>query len=201
MVNDSGFYICTQPKTLIMKNSYALNLGLSLAGIGIVVFLLMAILQGNIWFSILLGLVSLGFTIYLPIRFTKSQRRDQGGVISFKEVFATAMIGLIISAIISFAFTFAYVNYIDTGYADRQVETAVKGTMKWLEGNMSDAQMEEILRETEERTRAGFTLMGMVKSFGIYIAIYAVFSLILAAVIKHEPETMVSSGDEELIDR
>ena len=184
-----------------MKNSYAVNLGLSLGGIGIVVFLLMAILQGSIWVSVVLGLISLGFTIYLPIRFTKNQRRDQGGVISFKEVFTTAMIGLVLSALITFAFSFVYVNYIDTGYVDRQVETSVKGTMKWLEGNMADEQMEEILRETEEKTREGFTPMGMVKSFGIYIVIYAIFSLILAAVIKNEPETMVSSGDEELIDR
>ncbi|MCA1764166.1 MAG: DUF4199 domain-containing protein [Cryomorphaceae bacterium] len=184
-----------------MKNQHALNLGLSLAAIGIVVFLLMAILPGNLWISMVLGIVSLGFAIYLPIRFTKKQRREQGGYITFKEVFLTAITGLVLSAVISFAFTYVYTSFIDTGYVDRQVKTSVKGTMKWLEGNMADEQMEEILRETEEKTREGFTPMGMVKSFGIYLAVYAVFSLILAAVIKNEPEREVSSGSEELIDR
>ena len=104
-----------------MKKTYALNLGLTMGALSIVLFLITAIVQGGMIFSFVMGVISLAIMIGLPIAFVKRQRTAAGGLISFKEVFITAFAGLAIGAFIYLAFSYIYVNFIDPAYLEKDI--------------------------------------------------------------------------------
>ncbi len=178
-----------------MNKSYPINLGLVLGGISIVLFLIMAIIQGGMLFSFAIGIISLAIMIMLPIYFIRKQRAAAGGIISFKDAFLTAFVGLIIGGVIYLLFSFVYANYIDASYVDTVVNQQVEGAMKFMKGNMPEDKMVEALTKMENDTRAGFTPAGMAKTFGIMLAVYLVLSLILAATLKKKPENPFDSAE------
>lgn len=171
-----------------MKNSYALNLGLVLAAVSIIVFLLGAVVDGGMIFGISMFVLTLAVIVALVARTLKKQRADQGGLLTFGDGFKTAFIGLAISGIIAISFTYVYANFIDSGYVDRTVVKTIETSMKFMEGNMPEGQMESALETIETDTRAGFTLAGMAKGFGFYLIFYAILALIFAGTMKKNPE-------------
>ncbi|NEN23292.1 DUF4199 domain-containing protein [Cryomorpha ignava] len=181
-----------------MNKSYALNLGLTTAVLSIVLFLLMAILGGGMILSFAIGILALAFMIALPIIFVRKQRKANNGIISYKDAFLTSFVGLAIGGIVYLAFSFIYVNFIDTTYLDKMINQQIETTMSFMQGNVPEEQMVETLTEIETKTREGFTLPGMLKNLGIYLIVYAVFSLILAAIMKRNP--VIVSTSEDIID-
>lgn len=178
-----------------MNKSYPINLGLVMGGISIVLFLITAIVQGGMLFSIVLGIVSLAIMIALPIIFIRKQRRAAAGIISFKDAFLTAFVGLVIGGVIYLLFSFVYANYIDASYVDSLVNQQVQGTMKFMKGNVPEDQMVQTLTKMENDIRKGFTPAGIAKSFGIMLIVYAILSLILAAILKKKPENPFESTE------
>ncbi len=166
-----------------MKNSYAITAGLVLAGISIVLTLLGAMLSGALLLTII-WLLAIAMTIVIPVIYVKKQREANGNVLSFADGFKTAFLGMIIAAIISFAFMYVYANILDPSYVDLTVERALSMSMKFMEGNMPEDQMIEAMEEIEKETRAGFTLPGLAKSLLTYSIFYIIASLIIAAVMK-----------------
>lgn len=171
-----------------MKNSYSLNLGLILAAISIVLFLLGVVIDGGMIFGIVTLIIAIALMVMLSIRTLKKQREDQGGFLTFGEGFMTALIGLAISGAIYVLFTYVYANFLDSGYIDRTVEKSLEMTMKFMQGNVSEDIIETTLVETERATREGFTLAGIAKTFGWSLLFYAVLSLIFAASLKKNPD-------------
>ena len=166
-----------------------------MGGISIVLFLIMAIIQGGWLFSIVMGIISLAIMVALPIIFIRKQRLASGGLISFKDAFLTSFIGLIIGGVIYLLFSFVYVNYIDGSYVDSLVNQQVQGTMKFMKGNVPEAEMVKVLTKMENDIRKGFTPSGIARSFGIMLIAYAVLSLILAAILKKKPENPFESAE------
>ena len=181
-----------------MNKSYIFNLALTMSAISIVLFLLMAILGGGMFLNMGIGLTAIALMIIVPIIFLRRQRASANGVLTFKEAFLTAFFGLAISAVISTTFSYLYVNYIDTAYVDSMINQQLETTMKFMEGNVPEDKMVETLTEIETKTRDGFTLPGMLRNLGIYLAVYAVLSLILAAIFKKQPE--IVNASEDIID-
>lgn len=178
-----------------MNKTYATNIGLTLGVLSIVFFLIMAILSGGMVFSVAMGILSIAVTVGVPIYFIRKQRAANNGIISFKDAFLTAFVGLAIGGIIYLVFSYIYANFIDVSYIDSIVKQQIEGAMKFMKGNMPEDQMVEQLTKMENRTRSGFTLPGMVKSLGIILAVYAVLSLILAAFLKKKPENPFETMD------
>lgn len=181
-----------------MNKSYALNLAITSAVLSIVLFLLMAIVNGGMIFSFVIGIVALAFLIALPIIFVKKQRKANNGLITFKEAFLTSFVGLALGGLIYLVFSYLYVNFIDTTYLDKMINQQIETTMKFMQ-SMPEDQMVEALNNIENQTRDGFTLSGMAKNFGIYMIVYAVYSLILAAIMKRNP--VFVSTSEDIIDK
>lgn len=171
-----------------MKNSYSLNLGLILAAVSIVIFLVGVIADGGMIFGISTLILAIAIMVMLSIRTLKKQRADQSGFLTFGEGFKTAIIGLAISGVIYILFTYVYANFLDSGYIDRTVEKSLEMTLKFMQGNVSEDIIETTLVETERATREGFTLAGIAKTFGWSMLFYAVLSLIFAASMKKNPE-------------
>lgn len=181
-----------------MNKSYALNLALTSAVLSIVLFLLMAIVNGGMIFSFAIGIVALALIIALPIIFVKKQRNANNGLISFKDAFLTSFVGLAIGGLIYLVFSFIYVNFIDAGYLDRMINQQIESTMKFMQ-SVPEEKMVETLNKIEDQTRDGFTLSGMAKNFGMYLIVYAVYSLIVAAIMKRNP--VFVSTSEDIIDK
>lgn len=165
-----------------MNNKYILNLGLTMAVISIVLFLLNVLLGIGMIVSSLVGLLSIAALIVVPIIFIRKQRAAQG-YITFGQVFALSFFGLLIGMVIGMAFQFLYINYIDPGYAEKMVLGSLEMTNSMI-GGVSDAQANEILAKQERDMRANFTMAGQLKSLGISIIVAAVVSVILAAIFK-----------------
>ncbi len=144
---------------------------------------------------VLFGLLSLVLMIVLPIVFVRRERQSRGGYISFGEVFKIAFIGLIIGGLLSTAFSMLYINLIDPEYPEKVLVKSLETQQRFMEGNMAQEQMEEIMRASEESTMAAFTPLGMLKSF-FYIALfYVVISLIFAAFLKKNPPSVSTELD------
>lgn len=181
-----------------MNKSYVLNLAITMAVISIVLFLLSAVMGSSMYLSLGILLISIVLTIVLPIIFVRRQRSQANGILSFKEAFTTAFLGLTLSGIIYVAFTFLYVNVIDTSFVDTMTTQQLEMSMKFMEGRVSDDLMVETLTKAENDIRYNYTLLGMLRNLGIYIVFYAIVSLIIAAVMKRNP--VIVSTSEEIID-
>ncbi len=173
-----------------MKKSHALNLGLVLAAVSIILFLITAIVDGGMTFGIVMVILSLSVTIAACIIFLKKQRTEQAGLLSFKEGFLTSFVGLLIAGLITVLFTFVYANYIDASYVDRTVEKSLEMTMKFMEGSVSEDIIAEQLEKAEEDIRFGFTLPGAFKSLGFYAIFYLILALIFGASMKKNEESL-----------
>ena len=178
-----------------MNKPYIINLALTMSVISIVLFLLMAILGGGMFLSMGIGLAAIVLLIVVPIIFLRKQRAAANGFLSFKDAFITVFVGLTIAGIINVAFTMLYVNVIDTTYVDNMINQQLETTMKFMEGNVPEDKMVETLTEIETKTRYGFTTLGILRNLGIYIAVYALLALILAAIFKKQPEIVNTSED------
>jgi hypothetical protein len=177
-----------------MNKKAIINLGVAVALIGIVSFLLQAIISGGFMLQSLIGILTFALFITAVVLVIRNQRNAQGGFISFKEAFAIGFFGLLIGGIVSSIFTLLYVQFIDPEYVDRLVMTTLETTKGFMEGSMGEEQMMEILREQEKGMREGFTFFGLIKSLGIYLIVYAVIAAIVAAIMKKNPESTATES-------
>jgi hypothetical protein len=143
--------------------------------------------MGMIMMSIF-GFVGFIIAIVLPIIFIRKEREANGGAITFGEAFKMSFLGLVIGGAIGTIFQILYVQVIDPEYAERLTAKTLEMSNNFMEGNMDDEMREEILRESESSTMDSFTLVGQLKSFVYGVIFYAVISLILAAILKRQPE-------------
>jgi len=183
-----------------MKKSQAINLGLTYSVVSIILFLIQVIVAGGTMFSVVMGIVTFAVVVALCIIFIRRERAEKGGLISFKEAFTTAFVGLLIGGIVSVLFTLIYVTYVDATYIDKMVYTTLESTKGFMEGNMGDEQVNEVLLEMETDMRAGFTPLGMAKSMGYFAIFYLVVSLILAASLK-KVNPLATPYQTETLDR
>lgn len=170
-----------------MKSQNAIHLGIITGIASIVVFLLQALLNGGIMLSFGIGMVTLAVFIAVPIIFIRKQRKESGGFITFGNAFKLAFMGLVIGGMISTLFSAIYVNFVDPNYLDDLIVRTLEGQKRWMEGNVSQAQMEETMRVTERKMSDSMTPMGILSTFGYYVLFFLVLSLIFAAFLKVNP--------------
>ena len=168
-----------------------------MGAISIVLFLLMAIIQGGMIFSFAIGIISIAIIIGLPIAFVRRKRSAAGGLITFKEVFYTAFVGLAIGTFIYLLFSYIYINFIDTSYLEAMINQQIQSTAKFMQ-SLPETEMIEKLTKMENDIRKGFTVSGMARNFGFYLIGYAIYSLILAAIMKKSP--LFVNDSETIID-
>lgn len=177
-------------------NKNALNLGLISAVIGIVLFLIIAVLEPGMIVLGLIGIIGFVAVIVLPVIFIRKERTQNGGHISMGDAFKLSFIGLLIGGLIGTAFQMVYTNLIDPEFGERITAQSLEMSNSFMEGNVPDEQREEILREAEADSLERYTFVGQLKSFGIALVMYAVISLILALILKKNPETTPETLDQ-----
>lgn len=172
-----------------MKNSHALNLGLILGAISVVLYLISAMIDPGMMMGMVIILISLAVTVALTIMTLKKKRAQQGGLLSFKEGFVTSFVGMLIGGAIYLFFNFVYANFLDSNFIDRTVEKTLEISMGFMEGNVPEDLLEEQMITIEEETRASFTFVGTLLSLGKYAIFYAILGLIFGASMKKTEPT------------
>jgi len=133
---------------------------------------------------IILGIVAIAFT-----------KKGLGGFISFKDAFTSYFLMLIIALAISTFMNFLLFNVIDPEFVDvvkeKQIET-VEGQREWVMSKMADApeakidEMDAKFDEGIEKIKADdpYSIVSLIKGFTIFIAIFSLFGLLLALILK-----------------
>jgi uncharacterized membrane protein (DUF106 family) len=165
--SDVSFMPVVQKYTLIMAaTSIILTLISSLMG------------MSNLILMSLIGLLVIVAMVVIPVLGVKEHRNNQlGGLISFGRAFLVAMLILAVSILISTIFNYVYMNFINPSYIDTMKEGMTEMMEKY---NLPEAQLEESLKPLEEMK----TPMGNLKSLAKSLAMSAVISLIVAAIMK-----------------
>jgi hypothetical protein len=133
---------------------------------------------------IMLGIWSLiGFIIVLVLLLMSGfqLRKKQGGFIEFKTIFKYLFITVLIYEAFYAVFNFIYIKYIDPEFF-----TKLKGAMEELlvKANESQDKIDEALEKMDKDAAAATTILGLLKSYLISVAISGTCALIMAAIIK-----------------
>ncbi|MFT5595645.1 MAG: hypothetical protein ACI8QH_000427 [Flammeovirgaceae bacterium] len=173
-------------------NKNALNLGITMGVLGILIFLLMVVLEPGMIGLSMLGILGFILAIVLPVIFIRKERERNGGFITLGEAFKFSFVGLLIGGAIGIVFQMLYIQVIDPNFGEHMTAQTLEMTNGFM-GSMDDETREQTLRQVEADSLERYTLVGQIKSFGIGVIIYAVISLILAAILKKNPDAGVSN--------
>ncbi len=168
-------------------NKNALNLGITMGLLGILLFLLMVVLEPGMMILSVIGIVGFLIAIILPVIFIRKERESNGGFITFGEAFKLSFVGLLIGGAVGMIFQLLYIQVIDPEFPERITAQTIEMTNNFM-GGMDDEMREQILRDAEADSLERYTIVGQIKSFGIALIFYAVISLILSAILKRNPE-------------
>ena len=159
------------------------NAGIFLAVLSIVSQLVSAIFISQKVLSGAINFVLFGVMIWVIIHFVKAQRNEQAGLISFGKAFKMSFLSLLIGGLIGFVFTYFYNNFIDNSVMEAQVYETLKGTQEGIK-QLSEEQQRETLVTVEKWTRFMYTPLGVAALYAVFSIVYALISLIIAAVLK-----------------
>ena len=172
-------------------NKHFVKYGLIAAGIAIIVVLILYVIDPKIMvmaMSYLTGITALTCCVLAA----KSLKKEQGGVISFKDAFSESWKTYLIYAVIAAIFTFILHTFIDPNLKDVIKEIAIEGIEK-AKGFMGEEAAEKMMEEIEVQDLA--SPLAILKDLGIWLLIYAVYSLIIGAVLKKEKPVDWDSKD------
>lgn len=174
----------------------AINYGLVVSAVA-VGYTLVAYIFNEAWLSSQGGgIIMLVAILLVPYFGVRDFRKSNDGFATFREVFSVYMLPLILSTLVGIAFNWLLHHVIDPKLAIRMGERVYerfaempedqrKGVMAFM-GAANDA---ELKAESIKMTAEQVTILGMLKSSGVGIIMYAVVGLIVAAITKkNRPE-------------
>ena len=147
---------------------------------------------------IMLGLMSIiGFIIVLVLLFISGiqLRKKQGGFIAFRDVFKYLFITVLIYEAFYAIFNFIYIKYIDPEFY-----TKLKLAMEELlvKANESQDKIDEMMEKWDRDAEAGSSMIGVLKSYLISVAISGTCALIIAAIIKKKKDPFLVEQETNL---
>ena len=167
----------------IAKN-YGTYLGGLLALLTVFAYAVNLDLMVNMWYGIFILLAVLVFGI---ISVSKTKEFLEG-FISFKQSFTayfiTVLIGLVISSVVSYIIF----NIVDPEAANLLKEKSIEATISLLEGFATPAEAIAKSVEAMEETNQ-YSIGSLLKSLAGLLVVYSIIGLIVAAIMKKNPET------------
>jgi hypothetical protein len=168
-----------------------INSGVILGIISIVITFLIYFFNPEVMVSFTFGLVMLVVLFVIVIYFGIQYRTSIGGYMSFGTAFKFAFITLTVSGIISVLGNLLLHNVIDPNLAGVLVGTQMENQMAMMDRfGLADAMSTDQLDEMRTTLETTYSFMGQVKGFGIVLVIYAIFSLIIGAIIKKRDKSL-----------
>ncbi len=174
------------------KLNYGIILGLVQIAGGLVTYLLgPEIFATNFFIPILVslgfGVLGIGLIYYFGIKL----RAENGGYFSFGQAFGGLMIMTIISTVLAGIFSVLLNVVIDPDYG----QAVLDATSEMLANQgLDEAQIEASMASAENPSSP----MAVVKSLGGSLVFAAIVNLIIAAIIKKNPDNGFDESDEIL---
>ena len=174
----------------------AINYGLIVSAVA-VGYTLISYIVNEAWLSSQAGgIFMLLAMLVIPYFGVREFKKANDGYATFREAFSAYVLPLIVSAVVGLAFNWLMHNVIDSELATRMGERVYerfaempeeqrKGVMAFM-GAANEAELKaESIKMTVDQT----SIVGMLKSTGIGIIMYAIVGLIVGAVAKkNRPE-------------
>ena len=170
-----------------MIDKKAINLGLVLAACTIIFTLLTAIADfGMITFFVLVLVLFIVMAIIL-VKSTLKIKKENDGVITFMESFKYMATAVVISGIISTAFSILYFQLIDPTYAAKMIDKTLEWTSSMMQNSgVGDSAIEKQLTDIETDMTKQFAVTGQLISFLKSTAVWIIFAAIVSLIIKKE---------------
>ena len=168
--------------------SSAINYGLYLGGLmaltTILGYALYLDLLTKWWLGILLFIVIIVFGILSALK----SKSIQNGVITFKEAFSSYFITVAIGIIISMVISILIFNFIDPDAAIALKEKTIDATIQMMRSfNAPEEAVAQTLEQMEAQKNQ-FSIAPQLQSNAIFLVIQAVIGLIVALIVKRDPE-------------
>ena len=167
--------------TIFKKN--AINFGVISGVIGILVTTMMYLIDLKLFVNMWLGFGMLAIWIIIGCVLLSKSKKENQGVMTFKEGFTTYFLSAVIGILISTAFNIILFNYVDTAARETVTEHLLDMQIGMLEKfNASQEQINEAITKIKESSQ--FSVKGQL--FGIFQSMIGaiIFGLILAAIFK-----------------
>lgn len=168
---------------------HGLRWGLMLALITITIQMGSYLVNKELLVSMWAGIFYLLITIVLMVLPILQQRKEQNGLISFKEAFLIAFIVSVSSSLITQVYTYVLYNLIDIELAGFIKEKAVESAASMME--KFNTPQEEIEKQLEKMQEQDFsqTPGTIAKQFLWGTIVGAIIASIIAAILKKQPKT------------
>lgn len=159
--------------------NYGLYLGGALALLTVIAYAANLDLLVSVWYGILILLAVIAFGI---VSVAKSKSILEG-YISFKNSFASYFLTIFIGLLISTLVSYILFNFIDPEAAVTLKEKTIESQVQMLEGfNVPNEQIAEQVELLENQDN--FSIINIIKGFAIYLVMFSIIGLIVAAVMK-----------------
>ncbi len=171
--------------------SSALNTGLIIGAVSIVIFLVSYVADFKpvgIMIPILWGLFGLAISIVLLVILFKKYRNEIGGFISFRDAFLYCLVALVVSAVVSTAFTMLFVQFVEPDYYKNIMEAQKTYMENYLSGKVSDEQMTETLDKIDAQAASMGSVKSTLRTLLGSVIISGIIALIVGAIMKKKPE-------------
>lgn len=195
-LNSSVFIFAKLLYPIKMKKPI-IQIAVVMAAVSILLFLTQTIYIGGWLYFSVLGLIAIALSIIVPVYVLRQYRKGQQDRLTFGEAFMIAFFGVALGSLVATVFQVFYTSVVDPDFPGRVAMATVEMTHGFVAGQIDDEALDTILREAEKDALERYTLLGALKGFGIGMIIMAVIALIIAAVMKRQPE---SAFNKDIID-
>lgn len=170
--------------------SSATNYGLYLGGILALSTIFAYALKLELFTSIPFAIFLFVVTITLGIISTYRAKKMQEGFITFKDAFTAYFITILIGITISAVISFVIFNFVDPEAAVQLKEMALNAQVEMLRNFNAPEESIASVVEASEKQGNLFSLGNVLTSLVGYIVFYSVIGLIIALIIKRNPENV-----------
>lgn len=171
---------------------------------GIISGLIIALLYFAFYFinkalmaNFMVGFIILLFMIIYPIVITVRYKKAQGGYLSLKDGFMVMFMTALVRSLINTVATLILFFVIDTELASYIQEKTISNTVEMMTSfGAADADIEKAVSDMQQRPDA-YSIGSQIKGFIFGLVIAAVFSILVALIIRKDAPPFTESGTEQ----
>jgi hypothetical protein len=168
--------------------SSAINFGLYLGGLMALITILGYALYLDLLTKWWLGIILFIVIIVSGILSALKSKRMQDGYITFKDAFSSYFITVAIGIIISMVISIIIFNFVDPDAAIALKEKTIEATIQMMRNfNAPEEAVAQTLEQMEAQKNQ-FSIAPQLQSNAIFLVIQAVIGLIVALIVKRDPE-------------
>ncbi|WP_055448442.1 DUF4199 domain-containing protein [Lacinutrix mariniflava] len=168
--------------------SSAINLGLYLGGLMSIITILGYALYLELltkwWLGIILFIAIIAFGIVSALK----SKKMQDGFITFKEAFSSYFITVAIGILISMVISIIIFNFVDPEAALALKEKTIEASVQMMRSFNAPEEAVATAVEQMEAQKNQFSIAPQLQSNAIFLIIQAVIGLIVALIVKRDPE-------------